>query len=100
MRSLVVSTVIVYTPLTGPVIYAQLVDDKAVSFVSSKRAKEVVPQRRAGSFLASMTLLVGTVKVVVAVEPSITEIADGAKTSALIVAVTQGSTIVIVNTIF
>ena len=39
-------------------------------------------------------------KVVVATFPSITEIVDGEKTTALIVAVVQGSIIVIVKTIF
>lgn len=66
----------------------------------SKIAKEVVPQRRAGSFLLSMTLFVGTEKVVVATFPSITEIVVGEKMTELIVAVVQGSIIVIVKTIF
>jgi len=79
---------------------AQPLEDKARSLVFSKIAKEVVPQSRAGSFLLSITLLVGTVKVVVATFPSITDIVDGEKTTELIVAVVQGSIIVIVKTIF
>ena len=46
-----------------------------------------------------MTLLVGTVKVVVAVFLSTTEIEDGLKVRALMVAVTQGSVTTTVNTI-
>ena len=47
-----------------------------------------------------MTLLVGAEKVVVAVPPSVTEIVDGLNVRALIVAVSHGSVITIVNTTF
>ena len=58
------------------------------------------PHRRAGSLWVSITLFVGSLKVVVAVPLSTTEIVDGLKERELIVAVVQGSTTVTVNTIF
>ena len=93
------SIVTVYTPLTGPLSTAQA-DYKAVSLVSSNKAKLVVPHSRAGSLWVSMTELVGTEKVTVAVWPSWTETVLGVKESELIVAVVHGSVTVMSKTVF
>ena len=90
---MVVSIVMVYTPLTGPESTAQGLA-RAVSLVSRKSSKDVDPQRRAGSSWVAITLLMGALNVVVAEAPSCTEIVVGEKVIALIVAVTHGSTTV------
>ena len=98
VRSTVVSIVIVYSPLAAGPVRTTHADVRAVSLVSEYRANEVAPQRRSVTPRPSITLLVGAVKVAVAVLPSVTETVDGVKLRALIVAVAQGSVTVIVNT--